>query len=77
MDNLLQEIQQVQKHQLDRNIEFQAERTIRRFIAESKPYLMQDLYSLTEERILEKNSDDDIALLKMMLVLLKREVRFD
>ncbi len=77
MDNLLHEIQQVQKHQLDRNIEFQAERTIRRFIAESKPFLLQDLYSLTENRILENKAGDDIELLKMMLIILKRQVEID
>ncbi len=72
MDDLLQEISQAQKYGNDRNKEFQAQRAIRRFIAESKPYLMQDLFSLTEERIKENKSDDDIALLKMMLVLLKK-----
>ncbi len=77
MDNLLHEISQAQKYGNDRNIEFQAQRTIRRFIAESKPYLMQDLYSLTQERIQENKAGDDITLLNMMMTLIKREVKFD
>lgn len=77
-DDLLHEIHQAYKHEIDRNIEFKAERFIREFKAEFTPFILEDLYYHCENKILENQSSSaEIKLFKMIQALVKKKVKFD
>ncbi len=76
-DSLLHEIQQAFQYENERDIEFKAERFIRQWVVHTKPYIMDELYVALEDKIFQNNStDDEIAIFKMMQVLIKRKVTF-